>query len=295
MKQNYQAPGRKGIKRHSHIFIPVIFVCLLLAGAFVYRYVLVGEDTSVSEQSEIVTPEEPEEQTTETEIAPLPSVQAELDEWLAGASGTHSVQLIDPETQAVLAEHNADEVFFAASIYKLYVAYLGLMDIDDNEVDPEELYNQGRTRKQCIIEMVRDSDSPCAEQMWAEQGKESSTERLTDLFGFSGTSMTAVTTTARDATTLLVRLQQQQDLSAESDRLLRTALREQIYREAIPTGAPETTVYNKVGFYETGWLDTAIVELPDDREVILTIFSDGAGSRQIASMTEALITPLLDI
>jgi beta-lactamase class A len=271
---------------------------MLLLSAFGYRLYQQRSDISMDTEpvEQIVVQEVSPQVEPEPKVVPLASVQSELDAWLESAvspTATYSVLLSDPLAEDVLAEHNADETFFAASIYKLYVAYLGLMDIDANLENPNEQYNQGRTREQCITEMIRDSDSPCAEQMWVEQGKQESTTRLNDLFGFTGTSMEAVTTTARDASTIMSRLQREVDLSTESTQLLRQALQDQIYDQAIPAGAPRAEVYNKVGFYETGWLDTAIIKLPSGREVILTIYADGAGSRQIASLTQAIITPLL--
>lgn len=301
-RHTYQSDTRAGMHRHRGMRIPLLLLLAFLLGGFGYWYsqTQLGSDSEQgSEQSVEVQNEETvstEPQLEQDEEQPLPEVQEELDAWLADAptNVTYSVVVRDPLTETVLAEHNADETFFSASIYKLYVAYLGLLDIDAGVEDPSEIYNQGRSREQCITEMVRDSDSPCAEQMWNEQGKQASTDKLAQDFGFSGTSMEAVTTTARDAATLLVRLQRSRDLSESSEEQLRTALREQIYREAIPAGVPRATVYNKVGFYETGWLDAAIVALPSGREVVVVIFADNTGSEPIASMTEAIIAPLLE-
>ncbi len=299
MRTKYQSNNKPtGLRRHRHLLVPFFLLVLFLSLAFGYWLYQQSNDTPIiTEQVEQEAVQEaPAQSEPEPEIVLLNNVQSELDAWLDSAttaSTTYSVLLKDPLTQSVLAEHSADEPFFAASIYKLYVAYLGLMDIDAGLENPSEQYNQGRTREQCIREMIRASDSPCAEQMWAEQGKAESTARLRDLFGLSGTSMEAITTTARDATTIMSRLQRGDDLSTDSTQLLRQVLENQMYRQAIPAGVPDATVYNKVGFYETGWLDTAIIELPSGREVILSVYVDGAGSRQIASLTEAIMTPLL--
>lgn len=302
MRHTYQSDPRARVRRHRGIRTPLLLLIVFLLAAFVFWYFQTqsGDDPQQSPEQSIGAQNEEavsiEPQPDQKEEQPLPGIQDELDAWLADASAnvTYSVMVRDPLTDTVLAEHNADETFFSASIYKLYVAYLGLLDIDAGAKDPNEVYNQGRSREQCITEMVRDSDSPCAEQMWNEQGKQASTQKLRQDFGFSGTSMEAVTTTARDAATLLARLQQGRDLSEPSEEQLRTALREQIYREAIPAGVPRATVYNKVGFYETGWLDAAIVTLPSGREVVVVIFADNAGSAPIASLTEAIMEPLID-
>lgn len=267
----------------------------MLAGAFFSYYFFGDQDESTEsgvEQSQNNQQPDEAEVAQEPEVESLPDQQANLDSVIPSLRGTHSVQLIDTETGTILAEYQETESFFAASIYKLYVAYLGLIDIENGDYEASEVYNQGRTRQQCIVEMVRDSDSPCAEQMWVEQGREVSTERLQG-FGFANTSMTALTTTVEDANRLLLRLQQKDDLNATSEELLRSALKEQIYRQAVPAAVPEAVVYNKVGFYETGWLDSAIVLLPNGREVILSIFVDSAGSREVAAITEAILSELV--
>lgn len=293
---NKSRPKPGFIARYRHLKWPLLFVVLFLLGGLVYFLVMGQADSETADQPSAGVSEtsEPASEEPEPQISTLPSMQAELDAVLPTVSGEHAVLLEDPTTGDVLAAHREDASYFTASIYKLYVAYLGLVDIQNDATEPDELYNQGRTRQQCIIEMIRESDSPCAEQMWAEQGKAASTERLASSFGFEHTSMEALTTTVHDANIIMKRLQQQKDLNDDNTQLLREALGDQIYREAIPSAVPETKVYNKVGFYETGWLDVAIIELPSGREVVLSIFSDAASYPEVRAITEAIVAPLFE-
>ncbi|CAN5651944.1 hypothetical protein BH23PAT2_BH23PAT2_01480 [soil metagenome] len=285
-------------KKHRRMLIPAIVLVVLLAGAFIYQRNKANPDSRAQDIPVIQKSDEEvaETEPSEPDIDSLPSVQQELDAYIAGVAGgvTFGVILEDSLTGEVLASHRANEPYFAASIYKLYVAYLGLIDIEAGLYEPDEPYTQGLTREACISAMIRDSNSPCAEKMWVEQGKEASDDRLKE-FGVTNTSMVAITTTAHDANRILYRLQQETDLGSDSSALLRQALKDQIYKEAIPTGLPSTTVYNKVGFYETGWHDAAIVTLPSGREVVLTVFNQNAGSRQTAALARTIFEPLLDL
>jgi beta-lactamase class A len=288
----YQYSQRNTNRPYAHIKLPLVIVAIFLVVGFIWMWSQRADDDS--DESPVVSEQVVDsDDMAEPDLAPaLPNRQDELDSWVASQSGTFGVIVEDPERDEVLAAHQSDEQFFAASIYKLYVAYLGLIDIAAGQYGANEAYSGSRTRIECITLMIRDSDSPCAEKMWAEQGKAESTERL-EAMGTTGTSMESLQTTAHDANVILKRLQQERDLTTEHTALLRQALLEQIYRDAIPAAVPTATVYNKVGFYETGWHDAAIVRLPSGREVVMTVYNRNAGSRQTRELTELLLAPIV--
>lgn len=277
----------------------MLFVVILLLAAFVFYLVAdTAEDNEVQQQQTQAVDEEVVEEEEEAPMEPLPSVQAELDDVLATVRGAHSVLIEDPLTGDELASHRSDETFFTASIYKLYVAYMGLQDIQAGLHDPDEFYNQGRSRIECIEVMLRDSDSPCPEQMWEEQGRATGNERLAEL-GLANTDLLAISTTVRDANVLLQRLYAEEDLDAARTAVMRENLRdfpEREFRQGLPTafdGVDDVVVYNKPGLYDKGWLDAAIIELPSGRSVIISIFSDNAYYQEVRTIADAVISPLI--
>ncbi len=293
----------RGIRRHRHLLVPLTLVGLFLLGGAAYYFFMQQREAdsttnSVSQEQTNESNDDSQNDQGET-LGELPSVQSELDAVLANLRGQHSVMLEDPETGKVLASHREDAEYFTASIYKLYVAYLGLIDIQSGIHDPDEPYNQGRTRLECIVVMLRDSDSPCPEQMWEEQGRDTGNNRLRDM-GLTDTDLLAITTTTQDANTILKRLYNQSDLTADNTELFRDALSdypEREFRQGLPSAfsaSANVAVYNKPGLYDEGWLDAAIIELPNGRSVIVSIFSDSAYYQEVRTIADAVISPLIE-
>lgn len=294
-----QVNQRKFWQRHRRMLWPLfaVLVLLLLGGLMYVLFPPANTEAPGRSDEDVSFISEPTEKAREETIEPLPSVQNELDQALASVRGTHSVVIWDAETDTILATHQPNETFFTASIYKLYVAYLALLDIQAGVHDPNEPYNQGRTRMECIVAMLRDSDSPCPEQMWEEQGRAEGTVRLQEL-GLTNTDLVAITTTAADATSLLLRLYDQQDLSETNTNIMLESLRdfpERDFRQGLPSALDSlsgVTVYNKPGIYDEGWLDAAILSLPNERNVVISIFSDAAYYQEVRSITTQVIAPL---
>ena len=223
---------------------------------------------------------------------PLPNVQSLVETWTASNTGVYSIVVQDLETKTVLAAYRADESYFAASIYKLYVAYLGLIDIQAGKYSLDDPFLNDWSRQKCLDEMIRNSYSPCAEKLWVEQGKTASTERLKK-FGITGTNMEGLTTTAHDVDIILSRLHQRKELDEKHTQILLDAMKGQKYRDAIPVGVPTLTVYDKVGFRElVEYHDVAIVVLPNGRNVAITLLTKNAGTRRMADITKQIFTAL---
>lgn len=275
----------------------------MLLAVFILQYISTSNRTNEDTQETLDASglqEAPGEsaEAPEKEERSLPNVQDELDDVLGTVRGSHSVLLQDADTGEELASSQPEETFFTASIYKLYVAYLALEDIQSGLYDANEPYNQGRTRMECVVVMLRDSDSPCPEQMWQEQGRDVGTERLREL-GLTGTDLVAITTTARDANALLSRLYNQSDLNDQYTTVILDSLKdfpEREFRQGLPSafdGTRDVVIYDKPGIYDEGWMDAAIITLPDGKSVILSIFSDSAYYQEVRTIADAVVAPLL--
>lgn len=296
-KQNHNK--RTFWHRHRRIVPPLLIVLALLVGAFVAQLFFAPDDGANENTQGAIEEQIVQDEPSDDEVASLSSVQVELDTVLESVRGSHSVIVQDATTNETLASHQSDEVFFASSIYKLYVAYLALEDFQAGLHEPDEPYNQGRSRMECVVAMLRDSDSPCPEQMWEEQGRDVGNDRLNQL-GLESTDLLAVTTTATDASALLLRLHNQQDLNDEYTQVMRDSLRdfpERDFRQGLPSAFDEhdgVIVYAKPGIYDEGWLDTALIELPTGRSVIVSIFSDNAYYQEVRTISDAVISPLIE-
>lgn len=296
----YRRQNTGFFERHKRMLGPIILVGVFLLGAFLFYVWSNQRETSTNDMSSAERTENTDNDigTDEVSMPVLPSVQAELDEILHTVRGTHSVLVEDLETGETLASYRENETYFTASIYKLYVAYMGLLDIQDGKHNPDEPYNQGRTRQECIEVMLRDSDSPCPEQMWVEQGREAGNARLAEL-GLKDTDLLAITTTPRDANIILSRLYQGLDLNEEHRQIMLDALidfPERDFRQGLPSAlnaVDDIVVYDKPGLYDEGWLDSAIIELPSGRSIAVSIFSDSAYYQEVRAIADAIIAPLI--
>lgn len=279
-------------KRSQIVLSLVLTIALVVIGVFLWQ--VTHKEDAVSVQTTPIV-----EQSVEVPLEPAPverlgfdagALAKVLDDWNQSISGTAGVVIADGFDGSILATLNPDEPFFAASIYKLYVAYEGYRQIDAGEVDPDELYLNGFTRAECLDKMIRESDSPCAEKLWVELGKEETTLQLRT-YGINNTSMTAIRTTAGDAAIMLVRIAQAEGLSESSQQNFLQSMKDQIYRDTLNKSfGSDAIVYNKIGFNEQlEYHDIAIIELPEtNRTLIVSVMTSSVGTANIVRLGEMI-------
>ena len=272
------------------IKISAILACLILIAIAVTYY------KSNKEQNSNVAPKlsqnTSESKTTQTE-KPI-NLQPIIDAWVAQQSGTSSVVVYDLQTNNYIATYKPDEQYFTASIYKIYVAYLGYLAIQSGKYDANEPYLTGYTRKECLDAMIRDSYSPCGEKMWNELGKETITNTL-KTYGLSNTSMTGLFTSAKDTALLLQRLYAKKQLNTEYTQAFLDSMLNQDakYRRGLPSGFTGAKVYNKVGWNENiEWHDAAIVTLPNDKSYVVVVLSKNVGYKNAAVLAQKISAAL---
>lgn len=284
------------VYRKSQIVLAVVLAVILVAVlvvAFMY-----WRD---SRSSESTPPPEPYRQSVqetspaaeavpapEAEVVDATSLQRAVDTWVADQSGTASIMITDIQGTP-LAIHDADRPYFAASIYKLYVAYEGYRLVDAGNVSADTPYLGTTTRGQCLDIMIRNSDSPCAEKMWAELGKPEITTQL-KTYGIDTTNMSALTTTAKDAAVMVARIARGEGLSADSQAKYLASMRDQIYRDTLNQSfAPGVTVYNKIGFRElVEYHDVALVDFGSDKKLVVSVLTEDVGTAPIIALGKAL-------
>jgi beta-lactamase class A len=279
--------------KRSQVVLSILLAGLLLVVGFIFWFIAnqinnrQSVDTTEINGSETRS-QQPEEEAIQPEFSSA-ELQSVVNDWVNEVSGVTSVVISDVSNN-ILAAHRPDEVYFAASIYKLYVAYAGYQQVDEGLVDPNELYINGNTRIECLDLMIRDSDSPCAEKLWNELGKIQLTNQLRE-YGIINTSMTGITTSAADAATILSRVALGEGLSSESQAAYLSSLKDQdaLYRRGLPSGFERSEVYNKVGWNEqVEWHDSAIVVLPDGRTLIISVFTENVGLANVGNLGQRI-------
>jgi hypothetical protein len=225
---------------------------------------------------------------------PIIDLQPTVNAWASSQNGRSSIVIYDLANKKTVASLDPDRQYFSASIYKLYVAYIGYQKIADGTYNANEPYLAGYTRLKCLDAMIRESYSPCAEKMWNELGKANLTAELIK-YGLTNTSMTGLYTSAEDVSIILTRLYERKDLTkAHTDAFLDSLKNQpEIYRRGLPSGFSKSTVYNKVGWNGlVEWHDAAIVTLPNNRSYVIAVLTQNVGANQIGALGKAIETRL---
>lgn len=222
----------------------------------------------------------------------LIDVQPLIDDWAKGRRGTYGIVVYDLENEQIIGQANKNEVFFAASLYKLYVAYEGYLAIQNGDHKLNDPYLNGFTREECLDKMIRESDSPCAEKLWVELGKTQLNDTLRT-YGLTNTSMTNITTTAGDINTMLVRIWNTNELKDTYKDLMLTSMKNQIYQDALAQSFDSAIFYDKVGFrgYDE-YHDIGILSLPNGRHYAVSMLTDEIGTRGMQEFGDMLIKKL---
>lgn len=219
-----------------------------------------------------------------------PQLAKLVTQWGDSHSGEWSIVVKDAADSDDLATLDAHQTYFMASIYKLYVAYIGYQKVDDGTYSLKEPYLNGWNRGKCLDEMIRTSNSPCAEKMMAELGKSAIMATL-GTYGLEDTSFASFTTSAADVAKVLSRLAQGSDLSPDSRQRLLASMLGQEYRNALPKGLAPLKVYDKVGF--NGYVeyhDVGLVRLPDGHYLVVAVMTRNASVPGIAQLGHTILS-----
>lgn len=270
-RSRYRRPPKKSSKK----WLLWLIVVALFAGVWLY----VGRDKS-NKSTDTPNGSTASSEKETKQKSPLVDLQPVVDAWLAKQSADFSIVVYDPANKQVIAAHDADRKYFAASLYKIFVAYLALVDFQKGAQDPSGILTGGFTRKECVDKMIRESHSPCGEAMMADMGQGTLRKRVSEM-GINNTIFAGITTTAQDTALILQYILEKRDLNAENTAFLRDAMRvqDQKFRNGLAKGAPEATWETKVGWNEQyNYHDIGIMTLPNGRQYVVTILSQGNGS-----------------
>lgn len=274
----YLRTRRKQTKPKKGRLISMLAAALVLLLIFWFFFMREGEKPAATNSKDGQNSTIPSE-STEEQKPPLVNLQPVVDEWLATQSADYGIVVYDPANRKVIAQHQPDKKYFAASLYKMFVAYLALVDFQDGKQSPDEILTGGFTRKECVDKMIRESHSPCGEAMMADMGQAALKQRVNDM-GIKNTIFAGITTTAQDSALILQYIVEGRDLNSENTAFLKDAMRvqDQKFRNGLAKGVPEATWETKVGWNEQyNYHDIGIMTLPSGRQYVVAILSQNNG------------------
>lgn len=273
---NYTSQGRKKTASSKlKVLIPILLL-IIIGGIGAYLFLnknkAPADDQTPSQSTVNEEPETPP-------YNPI-DLQSTVENWEANQPAAYSIVVYDLQSKTTIASLQPDKEFFAASLYKQFVAYLALLDIQNGDMNPDEVLSGGFTRKECIDKMIRESHSPCGEAMMADMGQTTLNQRVADM-GMKGTYFNGIRTTAYDAALVVQYLAEGRDLNEENTAFLRDAMLTQDakFKRGLQTGAPDAKWETKVGWNEDiNYHDIGIMTLPDGRAFVVAILGQGSGS-----------------
>ncbi len=226
-------------------------------------------------------------------------LQPTVNAWLAGFSGDAGVLIYDLDNDSVVAEHQPNKKFSTASLYKLFVVYEGYKRVMSGEWS---LDSYGK----CLDLAIRESNSACAEKMWAQIGRAELDKIVRDDFGILDTKVSALTSTPADIAEMMKLYYRGDGFSEEIrekifDSLLNQPVTKYDWRRGLPAGftSGKAKVYDKVGWeaangYWRLYHDAAIVEIEERNYIVVVMTTNAKSHREIAKFGAMLEAALLD-
>lgn len=217
------------------------------------------------------------------------TIQEEVDQMPEGSEW--EVSLRDLKSGR-MANVNSDTSMQAASIYKLFL--LAPLEKKINADNWRSVI--GKTSiNDCVMAMIKVSDNDCPQSL-ANYINWKNIDPHNQTLGFKNTKINSKdgqTTTARDVSEMMYRLQNSQILSDKARRLVFDALYEQKSRSGIPAGCgSECLVGNKTGDLD-GYRHDAAVVTHGSSKYVLVIMTKNATWGQIADLAGTIDREML--
>ena len=235
-------------------------------------------------------------------------LQGALNSWTRSVGGSKGVIFYDLDSGQVLASYNPDEKFATASIYKLFVVYEGYRRLQNGTWNGEDQAGStGKTIAKCLDLAIRESNSTCAETLWAMMGRETLDAAVQNDFGLPNVTVGSLSATPREIMLMMKRFYEHPEITNED---LAATIKDSFlnqppsyglcsgpcnWRQGLPSGfSDKVLVYNKVGWNFNGsiWTiydDAAILEFPEkDRHIIAVVMTSGIHYNQIRNLASLI-------
>lgn len=239
---------------------------------------------------------------TDKDDVTLVDFQNVINDWTSSIDGEKGIIIYDLMAGKIVGEYNPDEKFATASLYKLFVVYVGYQKVDKGEWDGNDMAGgTGRTIIECLDLAIRESYSPCAETLWAMIGRDDLDEVIQSKPGLIDVVVGSLSATPREIMRIMLDFYQHTDISDENlvirmkDSFLNQPITTYNWRQGLPSGfSGNVHVYNKVGWHYNGrfweiYDDAAIVDFYQaKRSFVVVVMTSGVDFKNIRHFGELL-------
>ncbi len=298
-------------KKETNILLFLALLFVLITTLVVSLYCLFFRGTP-EEQAEVTEEEVSMEVETTEEEPEVPAVELQevIDSWAESVGGNRSVLIYDLDRDEVAAEYNISEDYGTASLYKLFVVYEGYRRVQSGEWDEEEMVGAtGQTILKCLDLAIRESNSACAEALWAKIGYAELDEIIREEFQITNSDISHLTSNAEDILKMMQIFYEHKEIVDENlvatikDSFLNQPETTYDWRQGLPSGFSKADVYNKVGWeynadggYWNIYHDAAIVEFPEvDRSFIVVVMTNKVDFEDIADLGRRVEEQILSL
>ncbi len=268
------------------IFISVLSYILCLI--FLSEPVDVPGNDKNDEDASIQTEPLPEPEPTNV-IPEKIDFQPLVESWASSVGGNRSVLVYDLDREELVGSYNPDESYNTASLYKLFVVYEGYRKLQSGEwSESGTVSGTQKTILQCLDLAIRESNSACAESLWAMIGRDALNDVIINDFGIVNSNISSLISNPSDILKMMQIYYKHEDITDTSlvslmkDSFLHQPVTTYNWRQGLPSGFTRADVYNKVGWdynpdgkYWNIYHDTSIVLFPgEERHFIITIMTN---------------------
>jgi beta-lactamase class A len=195
---------------------------------------------------------------------------------IVAQKGNYAISVTELSGMGRAASVNGDRKYVNASTYKLFVVYMVLKDLESGGLKWEDVITDGLNVRQCFEEMIVRSANRCAIAYIARYGAGTIVAKMHEL-GFASVEHNSTWwATPNDMALYMKKLERGELLAGESRDFLLGLLKRQIWRYGIPTGIPNMTIADKVGFLEDYIHDIAIVYSPKGTYILAIMTKGGS-------------------
>ncbi|MDQ3158654.1 MAG: class A beta-lactamase-related serine hydrolase [bacterium] len=212
------------------------------------------------------------------------SLNKVVKEWGDKQYGEYTISITDVKGYPMLVD-DGDKSWFSASVYKLFVAYVAYQYIEDGRLDPG--------MSNCLEQMIVVSSNYCGRLLRSTIGPDVINSELRK-HGINNTDLNLITTSSNDMATVTKLIWNGVDLTPNARKELLHNMDTQHFTGAFQSGFKKAEVYDKIGCcYADEYTDAAIIVLPDERVLMISIMTDGIFSWNIHRLGEQIENALV--
>ncbi len=269
---------------------------------------LTAEQNSSITEGIIIEPTPKNDPSKDNPIPLKIDLQPIVDNWVNTTGGTKSIMIYDLDRAETIGAYNTERNFNTASLYKLFVVYEGYRRVQNGTWGREDRANYlGQTILDCLDLSIRESNSTCAEPLWAKIGHAELDGIIKSDFNIQSSNISGLSSNVGDVTKIMQKFYTHEEIKDEDliARMKDSFLNQPItngyeWRQGLPSGfSDKTKVYDKVGWaYNVAgrfwdyYHDAAIIETANDRHFIVVVMTSRVPYERISEFGTQIETEI---